>query len=234
MLSKIEVFEILNPSRYFFENVDRNQDFRNFQLKSKFFLKCCPKSRFSKLKNEIEFISKMLTEIEIFAIFNQNWNLSVNIYRNRDFRNFESKWNFFANVDRNRDFWNFQAKSIFFRKCWPNSRSSKFLTKIEIFSKMWPKSRFSTFGTEIETFWKMLTEIENVEILNRNRFFLNVDWNRDFEILTEIELFSKILTEIEIFEILNRNRFFFTNLTETEIFEIFKPKSKFFRKYWPK
>ena len=93
MLTEIEIFEILNRNRNIFkkcwpkwrfpkfwteigislENIDRNQDFRNFLPKLNFFPKWSLKSRFSKFWTEIYLFSKrwpeskFWTEIEIFS-----------------------------------------------------------------------------------------------------------------------------------------------------------------------
>ena len=181
MLIENESFEILRRNWNFFESVDRNRDFRNFDPKLKLFWKYWPKPRCSKFWTDIEFFSKILTEIEVFEI----------LHRNR---------NFFENVDRSRDFLNFEPKFI----------SYAHLLCIYIFyPKCWPKSIFSIFWTEIETFSKMLIfKILNrnrifFENIKRNRdirnfdpkskFYENVDWNRDhrnFE--PKIEFCSKM------------------------------------------
>ena len=193
LLTEIEIFKISNWNGNFLEKVDRNRlffsqmpEFRNLQLKSNFFRKYWPKSRFSKFWTKMEIFSKMLIEMKIFQILNPNRaffeNVDGNLNRNRFF---------FANVDRNRDFWNFEPKSNFFSK----------IFEVEIFQNFEPKSKL---------FSHMLTEIEILKILNRNRnIFKNVDRNRDFQNLNRNRnisvkfwpqsRFSKFFTQIEFF-----------------------------------
>ena len=93
------------------------------------------------------------------------------------------------------------------------------------------------FAAKPNPFSKMLNEVEIFLILNRNRiFFENVDLTEieNFQIWNEIEIFLFMLTEIEIFELLNWNRNFVENVDRNQDFPNFEPKSKFFRKYWPK
>ena len=217
ILNEIKNFEILNRNRiFFFENVVRNRDhrnfepkskslwkcwqkrdFRNFQPKLKFFRKCWPVLRFTKFWLEIDFyfrkywskprFSKFWTVFEIFP----KLLTEIEIFKisNRN-------GNFLENVDRNR---------LFF---FANAGISKFTTEIKFFiRKYWPKSRFSKFWTKMEIFSKMLIEIKIFQILNPNRaFFENVDGN------------------------LNRNRFFFANVDRNRDFWNFEPKSNFFFK----
>ena len=179
MLIENESFEILRRDWIFFESVDQNRDFRNFDPKLKLFWKYWPKPRYPKFWTDIEFFSKILTEIEVFEILHRNRNLFENVDRSRDFLNFEPKFISYAHL---------LCIYIFYPKCWPKSRFSIFWSEIETFSKMlifkilnrnrfffrkyWPKSRYSKF-------W--------------SKFFVNVDWNRDhrnFE--PKIEFCSKM------------------------------------------
>ena len=171
MLTEIEIFKILNRNRNIFkicwpkwrfpkfwteigislENIDRNQDFRNFLPKLNFFPKCSLKSRFS-----------TLTGIKIFEILNRNRN-------------------FFENVDRKWDFLNIEPKSNFFRKYWTKSRISKFWTEIEFFFENVVRNRdHRNFEPKSKSLWKCWQN-EIFEIFNRNwNFFESVDQNCDF------------------------------------------------------
>ena len=120
MLTEIDILKFRKRNRHFSENFDWNRDFQTVQLKSNFFFKCWPKSRFSKLWNLVEIFSEMLR-------FSKFWTksgfFSKNVDRNRDFGNFEPKSDFFQNVDQSR-FWKFWTLVEIF---------SKRLTEIEIF-----------------------------------------------------------------------------------------------------
>ena len=72
MLTEIAILEILYRNRNFFVNFDRNQDFRNIDPKSIFVSKMLTEIEIFKILNRIRiFFLKMLTEIEIFAIMNR-------------------------------------------------------------------------------------------------------------------------------------------------------------------
>ena len=162
MLTKIKIFEILKRNWIFFENVDRSPDFWNFERKSKFFRKCCPKWRFSKFWTEIEIFSKMFIEVEIFEILNQNPNYFRICWPKSRFSKFWTEIDFF------------------FVKSRPESRSSKFWNEIDFFfRKPWQESSFRNFEPN-SNFPEMLTETEIFKMFNRNRFFFeNVDRIRD-------------------------------------------------------
>ena len=174
MLSEIKIVQILNRNRFFFRkywpksrfskfwtqieiffgNVDRNLDFRNFEI--------------FHILNEMEIFSNMFIENLIFEILKRNRFFFENVDRYFEpkmfffskrftgiefskfwteidffrkcwpkpkFPNLQPKSNFFVNVDRNRDFRNFEPKSEIFRKCWRKWRFSKFWTEF-FFSKM--------------------------------------------------------------------------------------------------
>ena len=137
MLTEVQIFEFLKGNRIFFENVDRNGDYRNFGPKLIFFQICWPKTRFSKFWTEIAIFSKMLIEIEIFQIFNRNrfffskmltgieifeilkrnWIFFENVDRSPGFEILKGNRFFVENVDRNGDYRNFEPKSKYFQKC---------------------------------------------------------------------------------------------------------------------
>ena len=153
----------------------------------------------------------MLMEIEIFEILSRNRN-------------------FFENIDWSRDFPNFEPKSKFFRKCWSKSRFSKFLTEIDFFFEI--VDRYRGF-LNLEQKSKMSTEIEVLEILNRNRnFFENVDRNRDFQ--PKSIFFRKSWPESISSKFFKGNRNFFENVDENRNNRNFDSKLKFFRKGRPK
>ena len=114
MLIEMKIFQILNPNRAFFENVDgnlnrnRSRDFQNFEPKSKLF-------------------SHMLTEIEIFEILNRNRNIFKKCWPKWSLPKFWTEIGIcLENIDRNQDFRNFLPKLNFFPKCSLKSRFSKF------------------------------------------------------------------------------------------------------------
>ena len=243
ILTEIKIFEIFYPNWIFFrnlvwnrdfqnfelnficfQNVDRNQNFRYFEPKSKFFRKCWPKMRFFKYWTEIIFFFENIDRNQDFRILNRNRIFFSKNVRNRDPRNYEPKSKSLWNCWQKRDFRNFQPKLKFFRKCWPELRCSQFWLESDFyFRKYWSKPRFSKFWTVFEIFPKLLTEIEIFKISNWNGIFLEkVDRNRLF--------FRKCRN----FEIYNWNQFFFENIDRNRDFRNFEPKWKFFRKCWLK
>ena len=186
------------------ENFDPNQEFYKFWPKSrfsKFLTKFDNLKILAKIKIEDKSrIRRILTKIEIFKNFDQNW----------DFPKILTKIHIFGNYDQNRDFSKILTKIKIFWKLRPMPR---FSTEINIFRKFWPKSTFS----------KILTQIKNFINFDQNQDFRKFWQNRDnlqfltkfdnLKILAKIKIEDKsriprILTEIEIFKNFDQNRDF--------------------------
>ena len=157
----IVIFEFFLPNSNFFENFDPKQDFQNFWQKLKFFKNFdrdwdirnfWPKSKlFQNFDRNRDFwpnrnFSKMLTEIEILEIFDQNyWNISNFFTEIVIFYIFFTK---IENFDRNQNFG-------------PNRCFLKILTQIKIFG----------IGDRNLNCSKIFTEIEILEIVDRCQIF---------------------------------------------------------------
>ena len=126
-LDQCQDFQKFWRKSIFSENFDQNQHFWNFLPKLRIY-KFWPKSRFSKILTKIKIIynnfwqnsiiskvwpksrlfedklriPRILTEIEIFKNFDQNWNLPKNFTKINIFGKFCTKSRFFKNIDENQ------------------------------------------------------------------------------------------------------------------------------------
>ena len=125
---------------HFFATVDHNRDFQNFEPKLEMLIEIDFFSQMRDFRNfetKSKFLSKILIEIEIFEILNQNGKLFRKCWLKSTFPKFWTQIDFFSKM---------------LTEIW---------TEIDFFRKCWPKSRFLKFWAESDFFFpKMLTEVE--------------------------------------------------------------------------